>query len=772
MLAPRGDRFALRYQHDWTLWSMATGKVLRVLEVGDATRGTFLVDGSFVAVHHHDLWLWDPEPLPAPTTDSWIAAAPHGQYVLVAARNGESLHMLARADASTRSLGCPIYPDAWAHRAAASDVVLDERGRVLVRTHHGEACLQDETGATRMLAADGKITAIALARHSDDFAVGLEDGRVLLYGRTEVPLAQWQLAGPLERLWALTGGTDLIAATREGQVVALRSGRAAPLSLGTLREPQEIDAIAVATHPYRASAVIGLPRADQLLFYAASEVASRPAVLLKPNLAYSPSGAQAAITLADRRLLVVNDTNDPGREIALPEEHDIGPWPARLTGAHALQFVEEDTLEVWSGSSLRVRVDLELGEAFVLERETSLGSLGLGLRAQDSAELLRELGAWAEVMEPVPKDRHGSRRGSPRVLAEIWLFDVGRAAVGSRADVREPNEDREEWDEMRRMSGVIMVWLASACVDRPIDQSPETGPPGQEGTSAATSLSTSTDDPPAPTTTGPGPDEPSSSSTAEPTSSTTSTSETEASCGDGQLDPGEVCDDGNPLDGDGCNIDCDVSGRLLWQRLSGATGRDTYHDVVALPDGRIFVGGAVHPAGGTQDRWLLGLDPTGAPTWERRLDAGDAIEQALAVAADEAGLYAAGSIAGDDDHDLWIGRFALDGAMLWEDTVSSGLGPDLATDLTLLPSAGMVVAGRLATDVGPALWLRSYSQSGQVQWTQTVAPTSPVEYPLGPGIATATDQLVAGFIDADGAALLLGATFAGASRCGAQLGAR
>lgn len=28
------------------------------------------------------------------------------------------------------------------------------------------------------------------------------------------------------------------------------------------------------------------------------------------------------------------------------------------------------------------------------------------------------------------------------------------------------------------------------------------------------------------------------------------------SCGDGVLDSGEVCDDGNNIDGDGCSADC------------------------------------------------------------------------------------------------------------------------------------------------------------------------------------------------------------------------
>ncbi|MDC0717549.1 hypothetical protein [Nannocystis bainbridge] len=309
---------------------------------------------------------------------------------------------------------------------------------------------------------------------------------------------------------------------------------------------------------------------------------------------------------------------------------------------------------------------------------------------------------------------------------------------------------------MQRMNGALMVWLISACVDRPIDQTTETGSSGQGG-SSSTTHSTGTGDPPVPTTGETPPVDPTTSSSGEPLTSS-STGDPEPACGDGHTDAGEICDDGNAVDGDGCNVDCDISGRLLWERLSGATGRDTYHDVAALADGRIFLGGAVHPAGGTQDRWLLGLDASGTPQWERRLDAGDAIERILAVAADEDGVYAAGSFTDDDGHDLWIGRFTLEGGALWEATVSSGFGPDHASDLTLLPSGGVIAAGLLATDEGPSLWLRSYSPAGQVQWTQTLTPTSTVEYPLGPGLVASHEQIVAGFGDADGTALLIGAS--------------
>ncbi|WP_434418999.1 hypothetical protein [Nannocystis pusilla] len=49
----------------------------------------------------------------------------------------------------------------------------------------------------------------------------------------------------------------------------------------------------------------------------------------------------------------------------------------------------------------------------------------------------------------------------------------------------------------------------------------------------------------------------SSESGSSPTSSTTpSTSDSAPACGNGELEPGELCDDGNALDGDVCEADC------------------------------------------------------------------------------------------------------------------------------------------------------------------------------------------------------------------------
>ncbi|MEQ1502331.1 MAG: hypothetical protein ABMB14_08870 [Myxococcota bacterium] len=59
-------------------------------------------------------------------------------------------------------------------------------------------------------------------------------------------------------------------------------------------------------------------------------------------------------------------------------------------------------------------------------------------------------------------------------------------------------------------------------------------------------------------------------------------------CGDGVVDPAldEVCDDGNPIDGDGCNVDCDVSGRVLVEdTFDGFLPYDQPHGLAATVDG-------------------------------------------------------------------------------------------------------------------------------------------------------------------------------------------
>ncbi len=73
-------------------------------------------------------------------------------------------------------------------------------------------------------------------------------------------------------------------------------------------------------------------------------------------------------------------------------------------------------------------------------------------------------------------------------------------------------------------------------------------------------------------------------------------------CGDGnvQRSAGEACDDGDGENGNGCNVDCVVSGTVLWTEMYSTdigTSNDHASDVDVGDDGTILVVGRVRGPG-------------------------------------------------------------------------------------------------------------------------------------------------------------------------------
>ncbi|MBV1858411.1 MAG: hypothetical protein KUG77_08360 [Nannocystaceae bacterium] len=79
-------------------------------------------------------------------------------------------------------------------------------------------------------------------------------------------------------------------------------------------------------------------------------------------------------------------------------------------------------------------------------------------------------------------------------------------------------------------------------------------------------------------------------------------------CGDGNTDADfEACDDGDAIDGNGCNNDCVVSGSTLWELTEtsvGALSNDMGYAIGALEDGSIRVGRRSEPTDSTQQVFL------------------------------------------------------------------------------------------------------------------------------------------------------------------------
>jgi len=250
-------------------------------------------------------------------------------------------------------------------------------------------------------------------------------------------------------------------------------------------------------------------------------------------------------------------------------------------------------------------------------------------------------------------------------------------------------------------------------------------------------------------------------------------------CGDGVVDPGEDCDDGNELDADGCNVDCRSSGVELFSiRIEpeppapGARTRAAALGVTTFLDELIVVGyqefALANMVDTQRDGWIARYDGEGTPHWETRVGQPTTTDELAAVEISGPSLFVSGTLDGHGrllmiesydgslqqmlatlpgqrvhDHALLLGADAvmvgeqaghaaarmydqLFGPPLWEvELFGSGFaayyGVALAEDLE-----HAYVCGELASDgLGRQGWLLRYDlATGDSEWQQTFGDTS------------------------------------------------
>jgi cysteine-rich repeat protein len=221
-----------------------------------------------------------------------------------------------------------------------------------------------------------------------------------------------------------------------------------------------------------------------------------------------------------------------------------------------------------------------------------------------------------------------------------------------------------------------------------------------------------------------------------------------AECGNGQLDPGEMCDDDNEVEADGCNTDCMPSGYVTWQETigSGAAQVDEGFAVVADIEGNFYVGGYLGLADGTVDGWLRRLSPTGGTYWTVPLQGAAARNdafQALALA-DGDGAYAAGYTGATDmTSDAIVRKIDRFGAEQWSSTFDApGATNTVIARVATDPDGSLIVVGHHDTMAnGNDLLVRKYTPDGMPVWTRSYdGPAMGNDY--GYGVAVANDGYI------------------------------
>ncbi len=292
-------------------------------------------------------------------------------------------------------------------------------------------------------------------------------------------------------------------------------------------------------------------------------------------------------------------------------------------------------------------------------------------------------------------------------------------------------------------------------------------------TTMSTSASTMSTDSTTPPTTTDGTADSSSSDSTSTDEDSGSSSEGGPLCGNNMLDGDEVCDDGNEVDGDGCNNDCIESGTELWvtdvsegyvisdAASIGVDGSDHSHVVFPVydedfdyssvlreldtdgsiiattevddpnpdPELDIFTNGiAVAPDGstvltGTTDgipdnlAFVFGYDPAGMRDWSRVIDPGTR-SNGRAVDFDDNGDFAFAGTQGPNPSDGLVAVYDALGNELWSEVYSEAVSVSFY-DVDARDDEVFVV-GTVGASPSDA-WLRKYTANGVTVWTRTYA---------------------------------------------------
>lgn len=199
-------------------------------------------------------------------------------------------------------------------------------------------------------------------------------------------------------------------------------------------------------------------------------------------------------------------------------------------------------------------------------------------------------------------------------------------------------------------------------------------------------------------------------------------------CGDGIVNGEEPCDDGDDVDGNGCNVDCVVSGSVLWTvTYDGPDHEVDYGGGVAVdPEDNIIVVGNV-ASDGNSVAWVRQYTPEGAAAWTQFFPAmvDDSFASSTVTLNSGDVVFGGGfDTASGTNPDAWLRRLSGIGDPLWTETYASPQGGwdgviDLARDEDGYLYA-LIEENQAPTPTGYRAFLRKYTPDGAELWTSNI----------------------------------------------------
>ncbi|MEZ4384285.1 MAG: myxococcus cysteine-rich repeat containing protein [Nannocystaceae bacterium] len=250
------------------------------------------------------------------------------------------------------------------------------------------------------------------------------------------------------------------------------------------------------------------------------------------------------------------------------------------------------------------------------------------------------------------------------------------------------------------------------------------------GDASTTTASTTTT-----TTTGP-------TTTVDPTEMTITTTETTqtteatidptetttvgpAECGNGIIEPGESCDDGNQVGGDGCEADCTLLAGGEWWRETvdgGDSGLDKGYGVATDAAGNIYIVATVADPLAKSDIFIRKYDAIGVSVWTRNYDGGAAQNDVgVAITGDASGfMIVAGrqTPQGELTTAPWLSKCDPNGQILWQ---TLGDPAENFAALAMFSASHFVGGGTIKEGMDTNALLRRFDDGGGEVWSATHA---------------------------------------------------
>ncbi|HWB81854.1 MAG TPA: hypothetical protein VG755_43125 [Nannocystaceae bacterium] len=223
-------------------------------------------------------------------------------------------------------------------------------------------------------------------------------------------------------------------------------------------------------------------------------------------------------------------------------------------------------------------------------------------------------------------------------------------------------------------------------------------------------------------------------STSEDATESSTSSETTGAddpCGNGVVEADEDCDDGNNVNGDGCNNDCVHSGKVLWtiDFVEGYEVPDEFapssglvpDQVAVAPDGTVAVAHRIL-SGGNAGVLVGELDPAdGGIHWTATIASASPGDQFYAVGLNASdALVVVCGVEVADDFTGFVHAYYPDGILVWTDESSTpGSG---FVDCDILPGGDVITLNVEANETS----VRRYQgEDGSLMWSAGDDPRQP-----------------------------------------------